>query len=93
MTIKYLCSICSESNAVRLIIPTVIAPRYVAYGKQIALENVVAKTSYTIKLDMIYRGKDILSINSPTHKILRKWILTVQEFALREKKVQTGILL
>lgn len=69
VTIKYLCSICSESNAVRLIIPTVIAPRYVAYGKQIALENVVAKTSYTIKLDMIYRGKDILSINSPTHKI------------------------
>ncbi|MCK9478048.1 MAG: VIT and VWA domain-containing protein [Firmicutes bacterium] len=67
--IKYFAKIKIEDNFARLIIPTVIAPRYVSYGKQVAIESAVVKTGYKISLMMKYKGKNVADISSPTHDI------------------------
>lgn len=67
--IQYLAHVHIEDNRTRLVIPTVIAPRYVPYGKQLAIESVVGKAGCRVSLDMIYRGKDIAGVESPTHSI------------------------
>lgn len=67
--IKYLCNSVIDENSVRLIIPTVIAPRYVSYGQQLALESVLGEAKYKVSLDMTYRGKDISDVKSVSHDI------------------------
>ena len=67
--IDCLCTSRIEDNTTRIVIPTVIAPRYISFGKQLALESVMSDTMYTMSLALTYRGKDILNVFSPTHEI------------------------
>lgn len=69
ITIWYLCTTKVHDNSVRLIIPTVIAPRYVTWGGQVALESVLMEAKYNVSLSLSYKGKDIAGISSPTHDI------------------------
>ncbi|NLB81019.1 MAG: hypothetical protein GX800_05285, partial [Clostridiaceae bacterium] len=67
--IKYLTNVHMEDNRLRIIIPTVIAPRYVTYGKQYIIESAIEKPGYDISLNMTYKGKNIANISSPSHDI------------------------
>ncbi len=68
--ITYLCEILIDNERTRIIIPTVIPPRYVAFGEQIAFESVVGRTLYTVTLDLTYRNINITNVISPTHEII-----------------------
>jgi len=68
--VTYLCEILADNERTRIIIPTVIPPRYVAFGEQIALESVVGRTLYTVTLDLTYRNINITNVISPTHEII-----------------------
>jgi len=68
--VTYLCEILADNERTRIIIPTVIPPRYVSFGEQLALESVVGRTLYSVKLDLIYRNINITNIISPTHEVI-----------------------
>ena len=59
----------SDNERTRIVIPTGIAPRFMYFGSQIALESLFEEVEYNITLNVICRNRGIKNVVSPTHEI------------------------
>lgn len=59
----------ADAERTRIIIPTGIAPRFMDFGAQIALESFFEDHEYRVQLKLTYRNYNIKNVVSPTHAI------------------------
>ena len=67
--IVYVRVLTSDNERTRIVIPTGVAPRFMYFGSQVALESLFEEIDYNISLDIIYKNSDIKNVVSPTHSI------------------------
>ncbi|MBQ6907317.1 MAG: VWA domain-containing protein [Clostridia bacterium] len=60
----------SDNERTRIIIPTGVAPRFMYFGSQVALETLFEEIKYNISLNLIYKNYHIKNVVSPTHEII-----------------------
>ncbi|MEE1043062.1 MAG: VWA domain-containing protein [Clostridia bacterium] len=78
----------SDSERTRIVIPTGIAPRFMYFGSQIALESLFEEVNYNISLSVICKNFNIKNVVSPTHDIVAAYGENCVEIFLRDE-VQT----
>ncbi len=67
--IVYTRSLTYDNERTRIIIPTGVAPRFIYFGRQLALETLFEEIDYNITLNVLYKNSDIKNVVSPTHNI------------------------
>lgn len=68
--ISYVRQLNSDFERTRIVIPTGIAPRYMYFGSQIALESLFDEIDYNIYLNVHCKDYKIKNVVSPTHEIV-----------------------
>lgn len=68
--IVYVRRLDSDNERTRIVIPTGIAPRFMYFGSQIALESLFEEVKYNISLNVICKNFNIKNVVSPTHDIV-----------------------
>lgn len=67
--VVYVRHLSSDNERTRIVIPTGIAPRYMYFGSQIALESLFEEINYNITLNLVCKNYNIKDVVSPTHDI------------------------
>lgn len=68
--IVYVRRLDSDNERTRIVVPTGIAPRFMYFGSQIALESLFEEVKYNISLNVICKNFNIKNVVSPTHDIV-----------------------
>lgn len=86
--IVYVRRLDSDNERTRIVVPTGIAPRFMYFGSQIALESLFEEVNYNISLSVNCRNFNIKNVVSPTHEILAAYGENCVEIFLKDN-VQT----
>ncbi len=78
----------SDNERTRIIVPTGIAPRFMYFGSQIALESLFEEVTYNISLKVNCKNFNIKNVVSPTHEIIAEYGENCVEIFLKDN-VQT----
>ena len=78
----------SDNERTRIIIPTGIAPRFMYFGSQIALESLFEEITYNVTLNVNCKNFNIKNVVSPTHEIIAAYGENCVEIFLKDN-IQT----
>ncbi len=83
--ILYVRRLDSDNERTRIVIPTGIAPRFMYFGSQIALESLFEEVNYNISLNVMCKNFNIKNVVSPTHDIVAAYGENCVEIFLRDE--------
>jgi len=75
----------SDNERTRIVIPTGIAPRFMYFGSQIALESLFEEVNYNISLNVNFKNFNIKNVVSPTHDIVAAYGENCVEIFLKDQ--------
>lgn len=82
--IVYVRHLDSDNERTRIVVPTGIAPRFMYFGSQIALESLFEEVSYNISLNVNCKNFNIKKVVSPTHEIVAAYGENCVEIFLKD---------
>lgn len=82
--IVYVRHLDSDNERTRIVVPTGIAPRFMYFGSQIALESLFEEVNYNISLSVNCRNFNIKNVVSPTHEIVAAYGENCVEIFLKD---------
>ena len=74
----------SDNERTRIVVPTGIAPRFMYFGSQIALESLFEEVNYNISLNVNCKNFNIKNVVSPTHDIVAAYGENCVEIFLKD---------
>lgn len=86
--ITYVRHLDSDNERTRIVVPTGIAPRFMYFGSQIALESLFEEVTYNISLKVNCKNFNIKNVISPTHEIVSEYGENCVEIFLKDN-IQT----
>lgn len=82
--IQYVRHLDSDNERTRIVVPTGIAPRFMYFGSQIALESLFEEVNYNISLNVTCNNFNIKNVVSPTHDIVAAYGENCVEIFLKD---------
>ena len=82
--ILYVRHLDSDNERTRIVVPTGIAPRFMYFGSQIALESLFEEVNYNISLNVNCKNFNIKNVVSPTHDIVAAYGENCVEIFLKD---------
>ncbi len=86
--ILYVRHLDSDNERTRIILPTGIAPRFMYFGSQVALESLFEEVTYNINISVNCKNFNIKNVVSPTHEIIAAYGENCVEISLKDN-IQT----
>lgn len=82
--ILYVRHLDSDNERTRIVVPIGIAPRFMYFGSQIALESLFEEVNYNISLNVNCKNFNIKNVVSPTHDIVAAYGENCVEISLKD---------